>query len=84
MPNYLLAYHGGKMPESKEEQTKVMAAWGQWMQKLGPARTICAAVFTREVEDHLAAEHLLGLIGRGAALAAGMTVPSVPFAAAGA
>jgi len=35
MPNYLLAYHGGKMPESKDEQTKVMAAWGQWMQKLG-------------------------------------------------
>jgi hypothetical protein len=35
MPAYLLAYHGGKMPESKEEQTKVMAAWGQWMQKLG-------------------------------------------------
>jgi hypothetical protein len=37
MPNYLLAYHGGKMPESKEEQSKVMAAWGQWMQKLGSA-----------------------------------------------
>jgi len=35
MANYLLAYHGGKMPENKDAQTKVMAAWGQWMQKLG-------------------------------------------------
>ena len=35
MPTYLLAYHGGKMPESKEETTKVMAAWEQWMHKLG-------------------------------------------------
>lgn len=35
MPNYLLAYHGGRMPETKDAQTQVMAAWGQWMQKLG-------------------------------------------------
>jgi beta-lactamase class A len=46
----------------------------------GPSRVVCAAVFTRDVDDHLAAEHLLGLIGRGAALAAGMTVPPLPFA----
>ena len=45
----------------------------------GPARVVCAAVFTKEVTDHLGAEHLLGLIGRGAALAAGMTVPPLPF-----
>jgi len=35
MPNYLLAYHGGKMADGKDAQAKVMAAWGQWMQKLG-------------------------------------------------
>lgn len=37
MANYLLAYHGGKMPESKEAQAEVMAAWTKWMQALGPA-----------------------------------------------
>lgn len=45
----------------------------------GPKGTICAAAFTREVTDHFAADHLLGLIGRGAALAAGMPVPPLPF-----
>jgi len=35
MANYLLAYHGGKMPETTEAQGQVMAAWGQWLQKLG-------------------------------------------------
>jgi len=37
MPNYLLAYHGGKMPETKEAQKQVMAAWGKWMGELGSA-----------------------------------------------
>jgi hypothetical protein len=37
MANYLLAYHGGKMPETKDAQTKVMAAWDVWMKKLGPS-----------------------------------------------
>ena len=37
MANYLLAYHGGKMPESKEAQAQVMDAWTKWMQALGPA-----------------------------------------------
>jgi len=50
----------------------------------GPSRTVCAAVFTKDVSDHLGAEHLLGLIGRAAALAAGMTVPQLPFASAAA
>ena len=45
----------------------------------GPSRVVCAAVFTRDVDDHLAADHVLGLIGRGAALAAGMAVPALPF-----
>ena len=44
-----------------------------------PARVVVAAVFTSEVQDHLAAEHLLGIIGRCAAVAAGMTVPPLPF-----
>src|SRR2546422_5614952 len=37
MPNYLLAYHGGGMPATPEEQARVMAAWGQWYQGLGEA-----------------------------------------------
>jgi hypothetical protein len=35
MPNYLLAYHGGGMAPTEEEQTKQMAAWGEWFQGLG-------------------------------------------------
>ena len=35
MATYLLAYHGGKMPETKEEGAKVMAAWEAWMKQLG-------------------------------------------------
>ena len=46
---------------------------------VGPARTVLVAAFTSEVKDLLAAEHLLGMIGRGAAMAAGMGVPPLPF-----
>jgi hypothetical protein len=35
--NYLLVYHGGGSPESKEEQDKVMQAWTDWYTELGPA-----------------------------------------------
>jgi hypothetical protein len=35
MATYLLAYHGGSMPETQEEQARVLAAWGEWYQKLG-------------------------------------------------
>jgi beta-lactamase class A len=45
----------------------------------GPSGTVVAAVFTSEVTDALAAEHLLGIVGRGAAMAAGMSVPRLPF-----
>ena len=31
MQKYLLAYHGGGMPETEEEQATHMAAWGEWM-----------------------------------------------------
>ncbi|HZP94974.1 MAG TPA: hypothetical protein VFC31_01370 [Candidatus Limnocylindria bacterium] len=37
MASYLLAYHGGKMPDSKEAQARVMAAWNEWMRALGAA-----------------------------------------------
>lgn len=37
MANYLLAYHGGTMPETKEAQAQVVAAWTKWMQALGSA-----------------------------------------------
>jgi len=39
MAKYLLAYHGGGMPETEEEQAAVMAAWGAWMGGLGAALT---------------------------------------------
>lgn len=35
MPNFIFAYHGGSMPETKEEGEKVMAAWNGWYQGLG-------------------------------------------------
>ena len=35
MATYLLAYHGGGMPETEAEQARVMAAWGKWFRKLG-------------------------------------------------
>jgi beta-lactamase class A len=47
----------------------------------GPSRTVVVAAFMREVRDPLAAVHLLGLIGRGAARGAGLEVPPLPFEA---
>lgn len=35
MPNYLLLYKGGGMPETDEEKKKVMDAWGEWMKACG-------------------------------------------------
>jgi hypothetical protein len=37
MPNYLLAYKGGRMAETDAEREAAMAAWGSWFQSLGPA-----------------------------------------------
>ncbi len=48
----------------------------------GPARTLICAAFAREVDDRLAAEHALGLLGRSVAVAAGMDVPQLPVWAA--
>jgi hypothetical protein len=35
MAKFLFVYHGGSYPESKEEQAKVMEAWGQWFGFIG-------------------------------------------------
>src|SRR5439155_15812239 len=37
MPKFVLAYHGGNAPSSKEEGDKVTAAWGAWIGSLGKA-----------------------------------------------
>ena len=37
MTKFLLVYHGGNAPSSKEEGEKTMAAWGQWIGGLGKA-----------------------------------------------
>ncbi len=40
MTKFLFSYHGGGgMPESEEEQTKLMAAWGEWYGANGAAFT---------------------------------------------
>jgi beta-lactamase class A len=45
----------------------------------GPSKTVVVAAFMREVRDTLAAVHILGLVGRAAARAAGCDVPPLPF-----
>jgi len=37
MAKYLLAYHGGGMPESEQETARIMAAWERWYGALGAA-----------------------------------------------
>ena len=37
MSNYIIAYHGGKKPESAEEGAKHMAKWKAWVGSLGDA-----------------------------------------------
>ncbi len=37
MPNFILAYHGGKQPESPEEGAEHMAKWNAWVSGLGDA-----------------------------------------------
>ena len=37
MTKYLLAYHGGGMPQTPAEQTASMAAWNTWFGALGKA-----------------------------------------------
>lgn len=35
MSNFVFIYRGGKPGKNKEEQDKIMAAWGAWFGKLG-------------------------------------------------
>ena len=37
MAKYLFVYHGGKVPETEQEQAKVMDAWGKWFGSMGSA-----------------------------------------------
>lgn len=37
MAKYLYVYHGGGMPQSKEEGERIMKAWTDWFGKLGTA-----------------------------------------------
>ncbi len=37
MPDFIIAYHGGKKPESPEEGAKDMAKWKAWIGGLGDA-----------------------------------------------
>lgn len=37
MANYIIAYHGGRQPESPEEGAKHMAKWKAWVEGLGSA-----------------------------------------------
>lgn len=35
MPDFMLAYHGGKIPDTPEEGAKSMAAWEAWFKDIG-------------------------------------------------
>ena len=35
MSEFILAYHGGTMPESPEEGAKIMEKWNGWIEKSG-------------------------------------------------
>ncbi len=37
MAKFVLAYHGGGMPETEAEQAEMMAAWGAWFGGLAEA-----------------------------------------------
>jgi len=37
MAKFVLVFTGGGMPESEEEQAKVLAAWGAWYEGMGEA-----------------------------------------------
>ena len=37
MPNYIIAYHGGKKPENPEQGAEQMAKWKAWVEGLGKA-----------------------------------------------
>lgn len=67
MPQFIFAYHGGKMPETEEEQAREMALWEKWFGEMGPAVAIpgnpvgqSKTVSASGVEDHGGANPLAG------------------------
>lgn len=72
-PNTKVASKSGTLDESRNDVAVFR----------GPRDVVLAAAFTSAVKDTLAAEHLLGLIGRAAAAAAGIALTPLPFQAAG-
>ena len=73
MANFLLTFHGGSMPETKEAQDAVMAAWTGWFGTLGDALvdggnpiSQVEGDLARRLRDgrHLGAERLLDHQGR--------------------
>ena len=48
----------------------------------GPQRTVIVAAFIRELRDWLAGVHALGIVGWCPGRAAGLEVPTLPFAVA--
>lgn len=67
MPDFMLAYHGGKMPETPEEGAKAMAAWEAWYKDMGdnvvhPGNPVgmSKTVSAKGVEDNGGANPLSG------------------------
>ena len=63
MPQFIFAYHGGKMPETEEDQAREMALWEKWFGEMGPAVVIpgnpvgkSKTVSASGVEDHGASQ----------------------------
>ena len=67
MPKFVFVYHGGTMPETKEEGEAVMAKWGAWMQGIGADLAdggnpvgMSKTVFADRVEDNGGANPISG------------------------
>ena len=52
MAKFVLVFTGGGMPESEEEQAKVLAAWGAWYEGLGEAVVDPGNPFSPAVKKH--------------------------------
>ncbi|UCG22955.1 MAG: hypothetical protein JSW55_12340 [Chloroflexota bacterium] len=51
MAKFVLVFTGGGMPESEEEQAKVLAAWGAWYEGLGEAVVDPGNPFSQTVQN---------------------------------
>ena len=60
MPKYILAYHGGSMPETPEEGAKVMEAWNNWYgaiaDKLADGGAACGKSMTVQSDGSVTAD----------------------------